>query len=260
MQISFTLYEVDVSDAESIARYVEVPAMQNGPLYRTMFPLSDAITEAQMDEAIRWYADMLHDAFQDRWESFLKACSADGTPVGFCGWTIIERNRQHQVGANNGQSSGRSKQERRKKETWIPEAIDVDGWTALSRALKVERDRVLNDLDDIRRKLIDFYGITTAHSPVLHLGLTFMAVHPNYQRHGIGSKMMQRICEETDRHGRHAYVLAAPEGVRLYTKFGFEVVGRVETPQGTITSMLRPVRQSSAMRAAIPTTTYVAGG
>jgi len=51
--------------------------------------------------------------------------------------------------------------------------------------------------------------------------------------------MMRRICEETDRYGRCAYVLAAPEGVRLYEKFGFKVVGRVQTPRGTITSMLR---------------------
>lgn len=150
--MSFTLSEVDVSDAESIARYVEVPAIQNGPLYQTMFPRSDAITEAQRDEAIRWYADMLEDAFQDRWESFLKACSPDSTPIGFYGWTIIERNRQHQVEANN-------EQERRKKETWIPEAIDIDSWTTLSRALKAERDRVLNDLDDIYRKSIHFVAL-----------------------------------------------------------------------------------------------------
>lgn len=69
-----------------------------------------------------------------------------------------------------------------------------------------------------------------------------MAVNPNYQRRGIGSMMMQRICDEADQHGRSAYVLAAPEGVPLYTKFGFESIGCVETPQGAITSMLRPFR------------------
>jgi hypothetical protein len=52
--------------------------------------------------------------------------------------------------------------------------------------------------------------------------------------------MMRRICEETDRHGRCAYVLAAPEGVRLYGNFGFKIVGCVQTSQGIITSMLRP--------------------
>ncbi|KAI5865851.1 acyl-CoA N-acyltransferase [Durotheca rogersii] len=223
-QISFNLSsKVDVSDAENIARYVQVPAMQNGPLYRTMFPLSDTITETQRDEIIRWYADMLEDAFQDRWESFLKARSIDGTPVGFCGWTVIERNRE-QVEANNGQANEPPKKEKRKK-TWIPEVIDIDGWSALSRALRMERDRVLKNLDNICR-------------------LTFMAVNPKYQRQGIGSAMMQRICEEIDQHGRYAYVLAAPDGVRLYTKFGFEIVGRVETPQGIITSMLRQQRQS----------------
>jgi GNAT superfamily N-acetyltransferase len=69
-----------------------------------------------------------------------------------------------------------------------------------------------------------------------------MAVDPNNQRQGIGSMMMQRICEEVDRHGRCAYVLAAPDGVQLCTKFGFKIVGRVETPRGTITSILRPSR------------------
>ncbi|KAI0836781.1 acyl-CoA N-acyltransferase [Hypoxylon sp. FL0890] len=223
-QISFSLSEVEVSDAEDIARYVQVPAMQNGPLYRTMFPLSDTMTEEQRNEVIRWYADMLEDAFQDRWENFLKASSTDGTPIGFCGWTVIERNRKQFEGKND-QVDEQLKKENQKKESWIPEVIDVDCWTSLSGALGKERDRVLGGLDNICR-------------------LTFMAVDPKHQRQGIGSAMMQRICEETDQHGRCAYVLAAPEGVRLYTKFGFEIVGRVETLQGTITSMLRQPQQS----------------
>ena len=70
-----------------------------------------------------------------------------------------------------------------------------------------------------------------------------MAVNPTYQWQGIGSMMMGRICEETDRHGRCAYVLAAPEGVRLYERFGFKIVGRVQTPRGTITSMLRASKE-----------------
>ncbi|KAI1379202.1 acyl-CoA N-acyltransferase, partial [Hypoxylon crocopeplum] len=187
-----------------------------------MFPQSDTI-QAQRDEIIRWYAVMLEDAFQDRLESFLKLWSIDGTPVGFCGWTI-ERNRE-QIEVNDSQANEQPKKEMRKKQTWIPKAIDIDGWTTLSRALRTERDQVLKNLDNICR-------------------LTFMAVNPEYQRQGIGSMMMQRICEETDQHGRCAYVLAAPDGVRLYAKFGFETVGRVETSQGTITSMLRPSRQS----------------
>ncbi|EHK16818.1 uncharacterized protein TRIVIDRAFT_65437 [Trichoderma virens Gv29-8] len=221
--MSFILSDVGVLDAESIARHVDVPSMQNGPLYQTMFPQSNEITEQQRDEIVRWYAETLEEALQDRWESFLKACSIDGNPVGFCGWTIIERKPSHQFEANDGQVNEPLKEKRRKKISWVPETIDIDGWITLSKALRTERDRVLNDLDSICR-------------------LTFMAVNPSYQRRGIGSMMMQRICEETDRHGRYAFVLAAPEGVRLYNKYGFEIVGRVQTPKGTITSMLRPPR------------------
>src|SRR6266566_3971126 len=152
-QLLFNLSEVDVSDAESIARHVEVPAMQNSPLYRTMFPRSDTMPEAQKEEITQWYINMLEDAFQDGQERFLKGYSVDGAPVGFCGWTVIERNRKAPVGANNGQADGPPKR-KQKKGTWLPEAIDIDGWTALSRALRTERDRVLKSLDSICRKLI----------------------------------------------------------------------------------------------------------
>lgn len=63
--------------------------------------------------------------------------------------------------------------------------------------------------------------------------------------------MMQYICDKMDRHDRYGYVLASPAGVRLYSKFGFEVVGRVDTPEGPITSMLR--RQRSSLLVCVPT-------
>lgn len=71
-----------------------------------------------------------------------------------------------------------------------------------------------------------------------------MAVRPGHQRRGIGSRMMERICEDIDRNGRQGYVLAALEGVRLYSKFGFMEVGQVKTDKGTIMSMLRQPRQT----------------
>lgn len=152
-QLSFSLSEVDISDAENIARHVEVPAMQNGPLFQTTFPRSDTMTEAQREEVIRWYVSMLEDTFQDGQESFLKGCSIDGTPVGFCGWSVIERNRGVQVGTNDGQAD-RPPKRKQKKSTWLPEVIDIDGWIALSGALRTERDRVLKDLDGISRKFV----------------------------------------------------------------------------------------------------------
>lgn len=125
-----TLSEVNVSDTKDTARYVDVPAIQHGPLYQTMFPRS-SITDAQKEEIICWYINMLEDAFENGEEDFFKVCSSDGNPVGFCGWTVIGMN---QAGAD-GQANGPSKPEK-KKGTWLPEVMDVNRWIALSRALE----------------------------------------------------------------------------------------------------------------------------
>ncbi|KAF6789036.1 GNAT family [Colletotrichum sojae] len=70
-------------------------------------------------------------------------------------------------------------------------------------------------------------------------GLTFVSVHPSYQRRGLGSRLLQWFCEETDKNDRFAYVLASPEGVPLYRRLGFEIVSVVPTSEGNISSMLR---------------------
>ncbi|TRX97631.1 hypothetical protein FHL15_001386 [Xylaria flabelliformis] len=215
LQTDFKLSDVQVSDAQDIGYLVEVPAMQNGPLYRTMFPQFSTVTEAQKEQIARWYVEMLEDAFQAREERFLKAYSVDGTPVGFCGWTVIEQHHNRQ------QADEPRKREKARKASWLPDTLDVDGWVALSKDLKAERCRVLKDLDSICR-------------------LTFMAVHPKYQRQGIGSMMMQRICKETDQQGQCAYVLAAPEGVPLYSKFGFKISS--EASRGGFTGLLEPCK------------------
>jgi predicted N-acetyltransferase YhbS len=66
-----------------------------------------------------------------------------------------------------------------------------------------------------------------------------MSVDPTYQRLGIGSMLLQFVCNEVDQNSYDAFVIASPAGVRLYTKFGFKAVGAVETHQGKFTSMLR---------------------
>ena len=81
-----------------------------------------------------------------------------------------------------------------------------------------------------------------------------MSICPEYQRQGLGSMLMQHICEDMDLHDRYGYVLASPAGVGLYSKFGFEAIGQVDTPYGPITSMLRqrPSRALSRRRRGSP--------
>lgn len=213
---------------------------------------------------VQWYIDGLEEALADPGDEFyLKACQrcgGDGTdtsdgdghllPVGFCGWEVIDRERSRAAqtadkkAEDSAQSDKQQQQQQQEEEqeeiegkppntnvmakqrgNQLPDTLDVDAWLALSSNLRTERMRILKRRDNICR-------------------LTFMAVRPDFQRRGIGSMMLQSVCDETDKvPGRCAYVLAAPEGVRLYSSFGFEVVGEVETPYGNITSMLRPAHQ-----------------
>lgn len=71
-----------------------------------------------------------------------------------------------------------------------------------------------------------------------------MMVHPDYQRRGLGSRLLSCLCEEFDRLQRPAFVSAAPAGVRLYRKFEFQTLGVVLTPEGEITIMLRQPRSA----------------
>lgn len=249
MASSISLFPVSPTDAGFITRNVDVPASLNGPLFRTMFPTYESFTSAELEEMMLWHVDGLQEALENpKDEFFLKVCHIDGqvdddmphqVPVGFCGWEIMDRTRQpaesspntnpvaldeSRENGNDSPTNTTTKTTAPKQRRSLPETLDFDGWIALSNNLRTERQRVLKDLTNVCR-------------------LTMLSVHPDFQKQGIGSLMMQRICEETDQSpGRSGYVLAAPEGVRLYLKFGFEIVGEVETPYGNIKSMLRKPR------------------
>ncbi|KAK4182671.1 hypothetical protein QBC35DRAFT_546371 [Podospora australis] len=175
----FALEPVFIADSEHLARAVESPASESGPLFYLMFPYPGVdFSEQQNDEIIRWHAEGIRDAIIGGQTCLRKIRQGDGTLVGLAGW--------------------------KKSENWLPGALDVSAWFKVSAALKKERQRVIGHLDN-----------------------------------GLGSMLMQHILEDIDRHDRYGYVLASPAGVRLYSKFGFEVVGQVDTPYGPITSMLR---------------------
>ncbi|KAI5867563.1 acyl-CoA N-acyltransferase [Durotheca rogersii] len=210
-----TIATVQIPDAERIVRRIDLPAMQHGPLYRLMFPPWADMTEAQQTEIVQWYAEGLRDALRRQTDKFLQICATDGTPLGFCGWAM--ENRRHTV-----TKSGNPVQHAQGRRL-VPETLELSAWLSISRDLRKERERVLIGLGEVCR-------------------LTFMSVHPDHQRQGLGSKMLERVCEEIDRLGWPAFVMASPAGVRLYAKFGFDIVGRVETSEGEFTSMLRQSR------------------
>ncbi|KAF2257934.1 hypothetical protein CC78DRAFT_480679 [Lojkania enalia] len=201
------LSHINYSDIDSLVRNIDFPAMQDGPLYRVMFP--ENLRDEQRSEIIEWYTINMQRAFSSS-TTFCKACTDDGEAVGFAGWVW------------EGKASNNSAQKKFEEKTCLPQTLDVAAWQDLSKGLMKER-RLLN--------LCSLF--------LYILGLTFVSVRPDYQKEGIGSTMMEYICKEADQLYGHLYVLASPAGVNLYSKFGFKTVGQINTKKGVITSMLR---------------------
>ena len=64
-----------------------------------------------------------------------------------------------------------------------------------------------------------------------------MAVAPSQQRRGVGSLLLDWVCNRDPTSD--CYVMASPAGVPLYRKFGFKEVGLVESVHGGSTSMFK---------------------
>lgn len=65
--------------------------------------------------------------------------------------------------------------------------------------------------------------------------MALLAVHPSYQRQGVGSLLLTEGLKIVDEGGAKAFVQASREGRGLYTKFGWKAVGEVMvdyTPYG----------------------------
>lgn len=237
---------VFIADAGHLARVVDSPASESGPLFRSMFPRPDAdFSERQKDEIIRWHAEGIKDAIIGGRTYLRKIRHGDGTVVGLAG-CVVEPSLEEQANPNKNKTAVEAAKvgNEQKSEYWLPEALDVSAWLKVSAALKKERYRAIGQLGNVCRtlQLAPALMIVAANSCVNMLycvGITIMSICPEYQRHGLGSTLMQHICEDIDRRDRYGYVLASPAGVSLYSKFGFEAVGQVDTPYGPITSMLR---------------------
>ncbi|KAG4437108.1 hypothetical protein IFR05_007406 [Cadophora sp. M221] len=57
-----------------------------------------------------------------------------------------------------------------------------------------------------------------------------LATLATHQRRGIGAQLVKYGLEKADREGMVCYLSAAPMGVAVYRKLGFEEVGRMEIP------------------------------
>jgi ribosomal protein S18 acetylase RimI-like enzyme len=74
-----------------------------------------------------------------------------------------------------------------------------------------------------------------------HLGP--IGVLPSYRKKGIGSKLMERFCQEVDNCSSKAYLETdLDENVLFYEKFGFEIISKSEIFQVNNRYMIREAR------------------
>ncbi|KAL1867182.1 hypothetical protein Plec18167_008723 [Paecilomyces lecythidis] len=234
--MAFSLGPVNAHDVNALVREVEYPAHQNNPLYLIMFPRA-AKHDEEREQEIKWMIEGLsRTVLKNNDETLRKACAASGLLVGFIGWVIdtskyVDTSKRkentaiaHQVNFASKHDAPREKN----RNSWCPATMDAEGWLRVSKQLREERQRVLQQCN------VD-NGVCR---------ITSMAVNPDYQRQGIGSILMQSVCDEIDERGLDAFVMSSPAGIRLYSKFGFKAVGTVRTNHGVFTSMLRTAKSS----------------
>lgn len=80
----------------------------------------------------------------------------------------------------------------------------------------------------------------STHSEPVHEsipGITLMAVHPEHQRQGIGSMLLELFCHEIDHNTLDSFVTSSPLGSG-YTP-SLDIVGSAETDEGRFMSTLR---------------------
>lgn len=157
MTTSYRLVPVDTSDAEDITRGVDIPAMQNGPLFRTTFPTCSTMSSEAWEVMTQWYINGLEEALKDQSDRmFFKVSQrthdgVDGSylrPAGFCGCEIIARpcsddgTEHHQQPAQKETYNTTSITTSKHRRGELPEALEDDDWLALSEQLRVERQRV----------------------------------------------------------------------------------------------------------------------
>jgi hypothetical protein len=144
--MGLSISPVETEDVDLLVRKVELPAHQDGPLHRFMFPCPGD----QKESEIRWMMDGLLETVYRENETLFKACGEEGLSVGLIGWALNSGALSERMnGGNRIQNSptweSKAKQGKQVKprDSLIPPSLDVTSWLGISKRLREERQRVL---------------------------------------------------------------------------------------------------------------------
>jgi hypothetical protein len=149
--MQYQLSNVTADDADALVRYCQFPAMRHDPLRAIMFPESnsESYNAEDEEEEIKWTIEGLKESLEDK-SCFIRKVTYDSGCVGYAIWTI----------ESNGSTPRQKMTPAKRHESWHPKAMDVNAWHLISDRLRDERQRVLQDKEDILRK-----SASSSHSP-----------------------------------------------------------------------------------------------
>jgi ribosomal protein S18 acetylase RimI-like enzyme len=123
------------------------------------------------------------------------------------------------------------------------EAVDRPGGGLAAAAVWFDYTQESPDPENYETRLADLAGpyldrfqalddLFAKHHPHdEHWHLAFLAVHPQEQAHGLGSRLMTRTHDELDRDGTAAYLEATnADNIRLYRRHGYVDMDPFEMP------------------------------
>lgn len=107
---------------------------------------------------------------------------------------------------------------------------ECHGEPATQEQVTVESEIDEAALNDPDSRIAHWLSIWDEHDPLEpHRHLGPVGVLPQFQGHGIGSKMMENFCAQLDANSEPAYLETDRlENVRFYEKFRFRVVGETD--------------------------------
>ncbi|KAL4986620.1 hypothetical protein BDW68DRAFT_162948 [Aspergillus falconensis] len=106
-----------------------------------------------------------------------------------------------------------------------------------------ERERVTGGARHYCTGLLSRYVLMGPETELMGVDLDTLATHPDYQRRGAGSMLLQWGCDLADEAGVALYVDASRAGAPLYERFGFVDESEGGSGEREIASMVRRARK-----------------